>query len=127
MEVAGPSERDEDELPDIVSRDDVVETDTDDERPVSRLSDISSASASSEKTSNPWPYLSTYFKFVSRTGDAVKYKCILCRPKEKTLSGHVSSRNNLKLHIRTQHPRKKQDFETLLDSHFGRKQKHRKE
>jgi hypothetical protein len=49
MEVAGQSDKDKDELLDIVSRDDVVETDTDDdEMPDSRLSDIFSASTSRE-------------------------------------------------------------------------------
>jgi hypothetical protein len=96
MASAAPSDTDkeDDKLLNIESRRDTSDRNSyydpdsdDDGRPVSRLSEVSSvASISSEKASDPWPYLSKYFEFISRIGNRVKYKCVLCLPKERILT-----------------------------------------
>jgi hypothetical protein len=108
--------------------------DSDDERPISRLSNASSVSSVSEVPTagtsagvDPWPYLKNYFEFVSRDGDKVQYNCVLCLPKRQKLNVHTSTRNGLKVHVRSTHPHKLSVFEDLLALKSGRKQKQRKE
>ncbi|KAL4701993.1 hypothetical protein ACJJTC_010558 [Scirpophaga incertulas] len=52
---------------------------------------------------NPWPHLSDYINFVSKSGEQIVFDCKLCLPKETQIKVHKSSLNNLKQHMKRVH------------------------
>ena len=51
-------------------------------------------------TKNPWPYLDCFFKFKIEEKNAVKFECLLCKPRSVEISSYISFPSNLQNHIK---------------------------
>ena len=62
-------------------------------------SELASSEGERGPGQNPWPYVSTMFRFLSRKGNSLKIVCLLCAPAYKEVSAYVSSPSYLRKHI----------------------------
>lgn len=70
-------------------------------------------SDSSGPDENPWPHLTEYVEFVSRSGQQILFACKRC-------SMHVSSLNNLKQHVRSVHESQYVQFDEIVKAGSNR-------
>lgn len=75
---------------------------------------------------NPWPHLSDYFNYVSRSGDQIMFDCKICLPRKSTIKAHTSSLNNLKQHMRRAHESQCVQFEKTVKAGSSRGKPKRK-
>ena len=68
---------------------------------------------------NPWPYVQTFFKFLSRQESQVSFHCVTCKPKVTVIKAHVTTLQNLRSHMKTRHFAQFPQFEEL--SRMGKK------
>ena len=68
--------------------------------------------------SNPWPYLTKYWKFLGIRGSSTnfEFQCLLCKPIVKKLSTNIKSHYNLKKHIEKMHSHKLIEYQTCIDA-----------
>nr|XP_023018272.1 uncharacterized protein LOC111507216 [Leptinotarsa decemlineata] len=69
---------------------------------------------------NPWPHLTEYVEFVSRSGQQIIFACKRCLPKDTKIKVHVSSLNNLKQHVRRVHESQYVQFEETVKAASNR-------
>lgn len=69
---------------------------------------------------NPWPHLTEYVEFVSRSGQQILFACKRCLPKDTKIKVHVSSLNNLKQHVRRVHESQYVQFEQIVKAGSNR-------
>ncbi|CAG9791509.1 unnamed protein product [Diatraea saccharalis] len=77
-------------------------------------------SVSSGPDENPWPHLTEYVEFVSRSGQQILFACKRCLPKDTKIKVHVSSLNNLKQHVRRVHESQYVQFEEIVKAGSNR-------
>ncbi|CAG9793862.1 unnamed protein product [Diatraea saccharalis] len=75
---------------------------------------------SSGPDENPWPHLTEYVEFVSRSGQQILFACKRCLPKDTKIKVHVSSLNNLKQHVRRVHESQYVQFEEIVKAGSNR-------
>lgn len=81
---------------------------------------------SSYADENPWPHLTEYVEFVSRSGQQILFACRRCLPKDTKIKVHVSSLNNLKQHVRRVHESQYLQFEEIVKAGSNRGKTKRK-
>lgn len=81
---------------------------------------------SSYADKNPWPHLTEYVEFVSRSGQQILFACRRCLPKDTKIKVHVSSLNNLKQHVRRVHESQYLQFEEIVKAGSNRGKTKRK-
>ncbi|XP_022816612.1 uncharacterized protein LOC111349645 [Spodoptera litura] len=77
-------------------------------------------SNSSDADENPWPHLTEYVKFVSRSGQQILFACKRCLPKDTKIKVHLSSLNNLKQHVKRVHESQYVQFEEIVKAGSNR-------
>lgn len=77
-------------------------------------------SDSSGPDENPWPHLTEYVEFVSRSGQQILFACKRCLPKDTKIKVHVSSLNNLKQHVRRVHESQYVQFDEIVKAGSNR-------
>ncbi|CAI9735188.1 xaa-Pro dipeptidase-like [Octopus vulgaris] len=75
------------------------------------------------ESQNPWSHLEDYFVLTSRDKRNAKilfFRCVMCRPKEITIKGQVTSLYNLKSHAKRKHPAYAIQFEERIKAGSSR-------
>ena len=74
--------------------------------------------AENNTISNPWQYLTKYWKFLGIRGSStnLEFQCFLCKPIVKKLSTNIKSHYNLKKHIEKMHSHKLIEYQTCIDA-----------
>ncbi|KAG5860635.1 hypothetical protein JTB14_023064 [Gonioctena quinquepunctata] len=77
-------------------------------------------SDSSGPDENPWPHLTEYVEFISRSGQQILFACKRYLPKDTKIKVHVSSLNNSKQHVRRVHESQYVQFEGTVKAGSNR-------
>lgn len=77
-------------------------------------------SDSSGPDENPWPHLTEYVEFVSRSGQQILFACKRCLPKDTKIKVHITSLNNLKQHVKRVHESQYVQFEEIVKAGSNR-------
>jgi hypothetical protein len=73
-----------------------------------------------EREGNPWPYVNGYFSFIGQRDRSLDYQCLACMPRIVDIKAHVTSLNNLKLHMLKHHPELSDQFHYVIKQCSGR-------
>ncbi len=69
---------------------------------------------------NPWPYLSSFFKMVTKKDKNLTFECILCQPKKVLIKAHASTLTNLRSHTQRFHENRFVEFGEDCKQRSGR-------
>jgi hypothetical protein len=73
-----------------------------------------------EREGNPWPYVNGFFSFIGQRDRSLDYQCLACMPRTVDIKAHVTSLNNLKLHMLKHHPELSDQFHYVIKQCSGR-------